>query len=422
MTSPRLIIEGGRPLQGSVRIGTSKNAADYVLAACLLTSEECILENVPQIEDTRVMGEILASLGADVRKLDHGTWHVRAANIKRFDAPNDLVVNQRASFLVMGPLLARFGQAACCFPGGDVLGSRPLDVHIDGFRALGAVVERKGEIYEARMPREQEHPRAARVFLDYPSVMGTVNLVFAAVLAEGTSTLINTASEPEIMSVIDMLNGMGARIRPTGSGVLEIEGVRELAGVRHAVLPERLEAGLFALSAAATRGEVKIEGAVPEHMDAILSKLRAAGAEVDVQDRDIHVCGEGRKFRSVQAQAVPYPGLATDLHPPLAAFLTQCSGVSVIHERVYDNRLLYISELRKMGADVITAGQTALITGPTKLYSANVRALDVRAGGSLVLAALVAEGRTEITDVYHLDRAHEDLLGKLRALGASVDR
>jgi len=405
-----------------VRVGGSKNAADYALAACLLTGEECLLENVPQIEDVRVMAAILAALGAEVRSEGEGVWRIRAAHIDRFDAPNDLVVNQRASFLVMGPLLARFGEASCCFPGGDVIGTRPLDVHIDGFRALGAQVERQGEQYRAQRSPDQARLRGTRLFLDYPSVMGTMNLIFAAVLAEGRTSLINAAAEPEIMSVIDMLTAMGAKIVRAGHGVLEIEGVAELGGVRHRIIPDRLEAGLFALAAATTRGEVAIEGALPDQLDALLYKLRQAGVDVDTGGDGVRVCSAGRQLRAVQAQAVPYPGLATDLHPPLAAFLTQCTGVSVIHERVYDNRLLYISELRKMGADVISAGQTALITGPTRLYGATVRALDVRAGGALVLAALAAEGRTVINDAHHLDRAHEDLVGRLRGLGASVER
>ena len=405
-----------------MRVGGSKNAADYALAACLLTAEECVLENVPDIEDVRTMAGILAALGAEVRHEGAGLWRVRAARIQRFDAPNDLVVNQRASFLVMGPLLGRFGEAACCAPGGDIIGMRPLDAHIEGFRGLGARVERDGEQYRAQRSPEQPRLRGARLFLDYPSVMGTMNLVFAAVLAEGQTTLINTAAEPEIVDVIAMLNDMGAKIERAGSGVLAIDGVAELGGVRHRVIPDRLETGLFALAAAATRGEVGVEGAAPEHLDALIYKLREAGASVEAGDRSLRVCGAGRAFRGVQAQAVPYPGLATDLHPPLAAFLTQCQGVSIIQERVYENRLLYVGELRKMGADVITAGSAAIVIGPTPLHGTSVRALDVRAGGALVLAALTAEGRTEINDAHHLDRAHADLVGKLRGLGASVER
>jgi UDP-N-acetylglucosamine 1-carboxyvinyltransferase len=405
-----------------VRVGGSKNAADYALAACLLTGEECTLENVPDIEDVRVLATILSTLGAEVVNQGGGVWRVHAAQVRRFDAPSDLVVRQRASFLVMGPLLGRFGEAACCSPGGDVIGTRPLDVHLDGFRALGAEVRRRGEQYLATLPGGRGRLRGERFVLDYPSATGTMNLIFAAVLAEGRTTLINTAAEPEIVDVIAMLRAMGACIESPSAGVVEIEGVPELRGVRHTVIPDRLETGLLALAGAATRGDVTVEGANPRHIDALIAKVRAAGATVEAGEDWLRVCGEGRAFRSVQAQALPYPGLATDLHAPLAAFLTQCQGVSLIHERVYENRLLYIGELRKMGADVITAGQTAIITGPTRLFGTVVRALDVRAGGSLVIAALAAEGRSEINDVYHLDRAHEHLAEKLRCLGATVER
>jgi UDP-N-acetylglucosamine 1-carboxyvinyltransferase len=249
-----------------------------------------------------------------------------------------------------------------------------------------------------------------------------MNLVFAAVLAEGKTTLINAAAEPEIGAVIQMLRDMGANIARSGTGFIEITGVRELHGTRHSIVPDRLETGLFAMAAAATRGDVTIEQTEPAFLDGLIHKMREAGVQVDAGDGTLHVRGEGCSFRAVQAQALPYPGLATDLQPPLAAFLTQCQGVSMIYERVYENRLLYIGELRKMGADVITAGQTALITGPTQMRGTAVRALDVRAGGSLVIAALVASGRTEINDVWHLDRAHQDLADKLRGLGAKVDR
>lgn len=420
MAADRIIIEGGKALHGSLRVGGSKNGADYALAACLLTGEECILENVPDIDDVRLMASILQALGAEVRNEGGGRWRVRAENLRRFDAPNELASRQRASFLVMGPLLGRFGEGACCSPGGDVIGTRPLDVHFEGFRALGATISRNGEQYLAR--RSGERLQAARIFLDYPSVTGTLNVILAAVLAEGTSTIINCAVEPEIISVIEMLNHMGARVRGAGKSIIEVEGVRELRGVTHRVVPDRLETGLFALAAAITGGEVEIEGCEPRHLDALLTKMDQAGVEVRADEGRLYVRGADRSLKGIQAQAVPYPGLATDLHPLLAAFLTQAHGVSVIHERVYENRLLYIGELRKMGADVITAGVTAIITGPTRLYGTPVKALDVRAGGSLVLAALAAEGRTEIGDVHHLDRAHEDLEGKLGSLGATISR
>ncbi|MEX1255147.1 MAG: UDP-N-acetylglucosamine 1-carboxyvinyltransferase [Dehalococcoidia bacterium] len=412
----RFVIEGGRALRGRVRVSGNKNAADYAMTAALLTADDCILENVPDIEEVTYMSAILRQLGAEVEQLSTSRLRINAAKITSFEAPSELVVNLRASFLVMGALLTRFGRAACCPPGGDVIGLRPLDVHLAGFRALGAEVYRRGDQFVA----EADRLHGARVVLDYPSVMGTLNVMLAAIMAEGTTTIINAASEPEVVSIVEMLNRMGAKIRGGGQ-TIEIEGVHELHGTTQRILPDRAEAGTYALAVAVTRGEAEIMEAVPEHLDALIWKLQEAGVRIRNVEGGIVVTGMDA-YKAVAAQAVPYPGLATDLHPPLAAFLTQAKGVSVILERVYDNRLLYISELRKMGADVITAGQTAIVSGPTKLHGTPVRCMDVRAGAALVIAALAAEGRTEISDIYHLDRGYEALDEKLRSLGAAIER
>ncbi|MCH7717832.1 MAG: UDP-N-acetylglucosamine 1-carboxyvinyltransferase [Chloroflexi bacterium] len=417
MAGERFVIEGGRPLRGRVRVSGNKNAADYAMAAALLTADDCILDNVPDIEDVSYMGAILRQLGAEVEHLSDSRVRINAAKVHSFEAPSDLVVNLRASFLVMGALLTRFGRAGCCPPGGDVIGVRPLDVHLAGFRALGAEVYRRGD----QLVAEAERLRGARVVLDYPSVMGTVNVMLAATLAEGVTTIINAAAEPEVVSLAGMLNDMGALVKGAGSHTIEVEGVRELGGATHRIVPDRLEAGTFALAVAVTRGEAEIMEAQPEHLEALSWKLQEAGVRIRPVEGGMVVTGVDA-YRSVTAQAVPYPGLATDLHPPLAAFLTQAKGVSVIHERVYDNRMLYISELRKMGADVVTAGQTAIVSGPTHLYGTPVRCMDVRAGAALVIAALAAEGKTEISDIYHLDRGYEALDEKLRSLGASIQR
>ena len=413
----RLVIEGGRPLRGQIRVSGAKNAADYAMTAALLTADDCVLENVPDIEDVKHMTAILENLGAEVETLSPSRLRINASKVHSFEPPSELVVNLLASFLVMGSLLTRFGRAACCPPGGDVLGMRPLDVHLAGFRALGAEVYRRGDQFVA----EAERLKGARVVLDYPSVMGTLNVMLAATLAEGTTTIVNAAAEPEVVSLVEMLNRMGANIRGAGSHSIEIEGVRELHGTTQRILPDRLEVGTFALAAAATRGEVEILGAIPEHLEALIWKLKEAGVRIRTTEAGLVVTGTD-SYQAVTAQALPYPGLATDLHPPLAAFLTQATGVSVIHERVYDNRLLYISELRKMGADVVTAGQTAIVSGPTHLYGTPVRCMDLRAGAALVVAALAAEGKTEIADIYHLDRGYEALDEKLRSLGGSVER
>jgi UDP-N-acetylglucosamine 1-carboxyvinyltransferase len=413
----RYVIEGGRPLRGRVRVSGNKNAADYAMAAALLTADDCILENVPDIEDVTYMSAILRHLGAEVEQLSPGRLRINAAKVTSFEPPADIVVNLRAAFLVMGALLTRFGKAACCPPGGDVIGLRPLDIHLAGFRALGAEVYRRGDQFVA----EGERLAGARVVLDYPSVMGTLNIMLASTMADGTTTIINSAAEPEVVSIADMLNRMGAKVRGAGGNTIEVEGVRELRGTTQRILPDRVEAGTFALAVAATRGEAEIMEAVPEHLDALIWKLSEAGVRVRPVEGGIAVTGMDT-YHAVSAQAVPYPGLATDIHPPFAAFLTQAKGVSVIHERVYDNRLLYISELRKMGADVITAGQTAIVSGPTHLYGTPVRCMDVRAGAALIVAALCAEGTTELSDIHHVDRGYEELDEKLRSLGASIQR
>ncbi len=411
-------ITGGSRLHGRVRISGSKNGADYAMAAALLTASDVVLHNVPDIGDVRQMEEILAFLGATVEHPAPHTLRINAADLSRYEVPARLAAQLRASFLVMGPLLARLGRASCPPPGGDAIGIRPLDVHLAGFRMLGATVEQSGQAFDVRLDGAL---RAGRVLLDYPSVMGTLNVMLAATLADGVTTIINAASEPEIASLAQMLNAMGANITGAGSNVVRIEGARELAGTEHRIIPDRLEAGTFVLAAAITRGEALLEDAVPEHLDALLWKMGEAGATVQATEAGLHVAG-AEHYRAVSAQALPYPGLASDLQPQLAAFLTQAEGASTIHERVFDNRLLYISELRKMGANVMATGTTAIITGPTQLRAAPVMALDVRAGSACVLAALVAQGTTEISDVYHIDRAHEDLHGKLRALGASIER
>lgn len=411
-------ITGGARLRGRVRISGSKNGADYAFAAALLTGEDVVLHNVPDILDVRQMGEIITHLGGIAERVGQSTVRINCGGVEGWDVPESLALRLRASFLVMGPLLARIGRASCPPPGGDAIGIRPLDVHLAGFRVLGATVRQSGDVFDVL----KEGPlTGGRVVLDYPSVMGTLNVMLASTLAEGETTIINAACEPEIADLASMLNEMGARIAGAGTHTIRVEGVRELGGCEHRIIPDRLEAGTFALAAAITRGEVELEEAVPEHLDALIQKLREAGADVETTDAGMRVRGRDG-YRAVNAQALPYPGLATDLQPQLAAFLTQAAGSSMIHERVFDNRLLYVAELRKLGADVLATGQTAIITGPSNLRAASVRALDVRAGSACVLAALAAEGTTEISDVHHLDRAHEDLDGKLRALGASIER
>ena len=416
MASERFIIEGGQKLQGTVEVSGSKNAAVAAMAASLLVADECYLENVPDIGDVKFMAQVLESLGAEVERPSPSTLRLRAARITSFSPPTEQVVNLRASFMVMGPLLARFGQAACSPPGGDVIGQRPIDVHLAGFSAMGADIRHQEEKFMAQAKRL----RGARLFMDYPSVLGTQNLMMAATLAKGTTVIVNAAAEPEIASLAEMLNRMGARIQGAGCHTLEIEGVDALHGTSQRIIPDRIEGGTFAIAAAITGGDVRVCGVEPQHLYSLVSKLREAGVQVDEGEDVLHVRGDGQ-LAAVTIQALPYPGLATDLQAPMAALLTQARGVSYVHERVFENRLLYVSELRKMGAEVVSTGTTAIISGPTSLVGTSVRALDVRAGAALVLAGLAARGRTVISDIYHLNRGYQGLDGKLRSLGASIE-
>ncbi len=412
--APRLTIEGGRPLRGRLPASGSKNAALYALAACLLSADPVRLHNVPQIIDIPEMGRLLASLGARV-EIEGRDVTIEARGVTETIARPEHVVALRASFLVMGPLLARFGEAGCPSPGGDAIGVRPVDVHLAGFRALGADVRREGLHYVARSARLE----GARVFLDYPSVLGTVNVLFAAALARGATTIVNAAAEPEVEMVGDLLNAMGARVAGQGSNRIVVEGVEALHGAEFRVIPDRIESGTFLLAGLATGGDVLIDDADPAHLDSLIAKLREAGAEVETGERHVRARARG-PLRAVQLQAVPYPGFPTDLHAPMAAALTQAEGISIIHERVFENRLLYVGELRSMGGRITTGGQSVIIEGRTALVGGAVRALDVRAAAAVVIAGLAAGGETVVRDLQHLQRGYPHVEERLRALGAEV--
>jgi UDP-N-acetylglucosamine 1-carboxyvinyltransferase len=416
--SERFVIRGGRPLRGDVQVSGSKNASLYTLAAALLTADPVTIRNVPEIADIGEMADVCRSLGADV-EVDGTTVHLQAREFTSTAPPMDRVMALRASFLVMGPLLAREGEAACASPGGDVIGVRPLDVHLAGFRALGAEVHREGTDWTARSARLQ----GARIFLDYPSVLGTVNVMFAAALAEGTTTIVNAAAEPEVAMAADLLNAMGAKVRGQGTAQMEIEGVQRMHGTDFEVVPDRIETGTYLLASAATGGDVRVTNAQPGELDSLLTKFREMGAnlEVSLDGGGVRVAAP-RKLQPIQVQAVPYPGFPTDLHAPMAVALTQADGVSTIHERVFDNRTAYVGELLTLGAKIITGGQTVIIEGGTPLIGAAVRALDIRAGASVVIAGLVADGETQVRGVDHLDRGYAHLTERLTDLGADVER
>ena len=414
---PLYRVQGGGPLRGDVRTSGAKNAALPCLAATLLTAEPCTIRNLPDIADVGGLLAILSQLGAEV---DHDpAAHrvtVRAAGPLAEAPPDQLVGNQRASFLVMGPLLAREGRGACAAPGGDLIGQRPLDVHLRGFRALGADVRTEAGRFVA-----SGRLRGARMVLDYPSVLGTENLMLAAVRAEGETVIVNAAAEPEVTALADLLCAMGARIRGAGSHTITVNGVAELHGADYTLIPDRIEAGTFAVAAAITGGDVRIHDVRPRHLEALLSKLREIGVEIDEDEEALRVRRRG-PLQATTAQAVPYPGLATDLQALVTTLLTQAEGVSTVNERVFENRLGYVAELRKMGARIVTAGSAAIVQGPTPLHGAVAQGLDVRASAALVVAALVADGETELRDVVHLERGYEDFGEKLRGLGAVIER
>lgn len=415
----RYVVQGGVSLRGEVTVSGAKNHALAAMCASLLTDEDLVLENVPWISDVDSLGELLVSLGGRVDRLPNGAIRLNGAAVKVFDAPTELISENRASFQVMGPLLARHGFASSPPPGGDVIGQRPIDVHLAGFEAMGASVTREGDRYVARA--DHDGLVGTRVFMDYPSVSGTQNVMMAATLARGRTVIVNAATEPEVQELAHMLNAMGARISGVGSQMLVVDGVDRLRGTTYRVMPDRIEAGTWAIAAVMTGGAIEIREAPVQVLDAVLAKLRAAGATID-ETTDTLSVKQGCPIRAVSFQALPYPGLATDLHAPFAALLTQANGVSIIHERVFDNRMLYVSELRKMGAEIVSAGSSAIVSGPTPLHGARVRALDVRAGAAVLLAAVAAQGTTYIDDVYHLDRGYERLDQKLRALGVELER
>jgi UDP-N-acetylglucosamine 1-carboxyvinyltransferase len=415
-----LVIEGGRPLHGAVSVSGSKNATLGAMAAALLVPEECVLRNVPDIGDVEQMAQVLRSLGATVEWAGAHVLRINAAKLHSSSPATELAGSLRGSFLAMGALLGRLGQASCPQPGGDVIGQRPIDVHLAGFAALGAGVSRDGDRFVAHAQRPLE---GATIFADYPSVLGTQNLMLAAVTARGRTRIVNAAAEPEVQGSAEMLIRMGARISGHGSHTVEIEGVERLRGCEYEIIPDRLEAGTYTIAAALTRGEIEVRSACPQHLESLTHKLREAGVHIETGADRLWARG-APELKPLTVQALPYPGLATDLQAMVAVLLTQARGVSYVHERVFDNRLLYAGELRKMGADVVTTGTTtAIISGPTPLHGTHVQALDVRAGAALILAGLAASsGRTEVTDVYHVDRGYERLDEKLRSLGAKIER
>lgn len=415
---PSIHVQGGAKLSGDVIVSGSKNAALPIMAAALLTEDPLILENVPDIDDVHTMADVLRGLGAVV-EVDHNfqppRMLIQAAQITSSTAPAEHVRKLRASFTVMGPLLARTGEARSPEPGGDVLGYRPIDMHIKGFQALGAEISQDGPTYCC----QASTLTGTKIFLDYPSVTGTENVVMAAVLAKGHTTIKNAAPEPEVIDLIDCLNSMGAKIQRVGVNQLEIEGVSRLHGCRYRVIPDRIEAGTLAIAVAATGGEVVLERVVCDHLEAVSEKLTEIGIEV-TQRWDSMLVRARDTCRPTVLTTFPYPGFPTDLQAPFGALLTQANGESLIHEILYNDRLLYLNEITKMGGHSKIDGQFATIYGPSHLHGATVQALDIRSGAALIISALVASGETVITERQHIERGYTDVVAKLSQLGAMI--
>jgi UDP-N-acetylglucosamine 1-carboxyvinyltransferase len=416
----KIVIEGGTRLRGEVKVSGAKNAALPLLASSLLTSGACTFKNVPRLNDVATMGKLLGRLGCEVEHSTRAmTIEPPATGGKRrsFEAPYELVKTMRASVLVLGPLVARFGRARVSMPGGCAIGARPIDQHLKGLQAMGASVHLTHGYVEC----EARRLRGARIVLDIPTVTGCENLMMAAALARGVTVIENAAREPEVEELAQALVKMGARIEGAGTPIIQVEGVDELQPIEHTILPDRIEAGTFLVAAAITRGDVLVRHVRADHLDAVIAKLRDAGVHVSAEGDGLRVRHSG-DLRQLDITTQPYPGFPTDMQAQLMVLCALARGQSTIKEAIFENRFMHVSELSRMGADIHVDGRVAVIRGVPRLSGAQVMATDLRASACLVLAGLVAQGETEVLRVYHLDRGYERIEKKLRALGARIRR
>jgi len=414
----KLQTEGGAPLEGEVRISGSKNAALPILAGALLASEPVIVGNVPHLQDVTTMIELLGRMGVTVTLDERMNVEVDASSLARPFAPYELVKTMRASILVLGPLLARFGQADVSLPGGCAIGARPVNIHVAGLQAMGAEVSIENGYIRARAKRL----RSARLVLDTVTVTGTENLMMAAVLADGQTVLENVAREPEVVDLADFLNTLGARIRGAGTDKIIIDGVERLHGGEFRVVADRIESGTYLVAGAITRGQVRLKHTRPGHLDAVIAKLQEAGATIEVGSDWIEIDMRDRRPHAVDLRTAPYPAFPTDMQAQFAALNAVAEGVGTIIETIFENRFMHVLEMRRMGAEIRLEGNTAIIKGVPRLQAAPVMATDLRASASLVLAGLVAEGRTEIDRIYHIDRGYEAIEEKFASIGAAIKR
>lgn len=414
----KLVVKGGKRLVGTVKTSGAKNAVLPIIAASILGVTPSHLNEVPMLEDVHTISEVLKCLGLTVTNPEKNKLEIDSTKITSCEAPYELVRTMRASFLVMGPLLSRIGRARISMPGGCAIGARPIDIHLKGFEALGVKIEQGHGYIEASAP---DGLKGTSIYFDFPSVGATENIMMAAALAEGTTILENAAEEPEIVALANYLNKMGAKIRGAGTNLIRIEGVKELHGADYTIIPDRIEAGTYMIAAAMTGGDIIVENVLPEHQKPLIAKLREAGAIVEEDIDRVHVVGTG-KLKAVDIKTLPYPGFPTDMQAQMMAMMVVSEGRSKVTETVFENRFMHVVELNRMGARISTEGRSAVIDGPCKLTGCDVRATDLRAGAAMILAGLVADGTTRIGDLFHIDRGYENIVEKLRLLGADIER
>ena len=414
----KLIVKGGKRLVGTVKTSGAKNAVLPIIAASIMGTSPSHFDEVPMLEDVRTISEVLRSLGIKVESKEKNCLDIDSTVVESYEPPCELMRNMRASFFVMGPLLARMGKARIYMPGGCAIGARPVDIHLKGFEALGVVLNQQEGFIEATTPNGL---KGATIYFDFPSVGATENVMMAAALAEGVTILENAAEEPEIVALASYLNKMGAKIRGAGTDVIRIEGVKELHGADYTIIPDRIEAGTYMIAAAMTGGDVIVDNVLPEHQKPLIAKLREAGAIVEEDIDKVRVIGNGT-LKGVSVKTLPYPGFPTDMQAQIMAMLVVSEGKSKVTETVFENRFMHVEELNRMGAMITTSDRSANIEGPAKLVGCDVRATDLRAGAAMILAGLVAEGETRIGDLHHIDRGYEDIVEKLKNLGADIER
>ena len=414
----KLLINGGVKLDGEIRISGAKNAVLPILAATLLADGPATIENVPHLHDVTTTVELLGCMGVMVSIDEKLSVEVDSSTIENYTAPYHMVKTMRSSILVLGPLLARFGEAEVSLPGGCAIGSRPVDLHIKGLQDMGAEIDVSNGYIHAKAKRL----KGARLVMDIVTVTGTENLMMAAALADGTTIIENAAREPEVTDLANFINAMGGKVSGAGTDTITIEGVETLHGTRYRVLPDRIETGTYLVAAAITGGRIKVKDTEPHLLDAVIEKLREAGAKIEVGEDWISLDMEGRRPKAVSVRTAPYPAFPTDMQAQFAALNTIAEGTSTVVETVFENRFMHVQELKRMGADIEIEGNTAIIRGTDKLTSAPVMATDLRASASLIIAGLVASGETEVQRIYHIDRGYENIEEKLALLGAKIRR